>query len=339
MKIKLEQLKTQLQQSLKPIYVITGDEPLLVEETSRYINKIAKQQGFSERKILQVSAKFNWDELAQETQSLSLFSEKKILELHIANGKPGKIGSASLIDYTNQPITDFLLIIRLPKLPKTSQKSKWFTTLEKNGVVINIWPISNEQLPNWIRRCLARVKLNTTAAGIAMLVDLSAGNLLAAKQNVEKLSLLYGEGEITATQIEVCLNDNAHYDIYALLNSVLALNPQESIKILNNLNAIGVEPILIIWVLSKEVRILAQLANAVAKGTALSQLWQQHGIWTQRQPLLKKHLQAMNYSRYLQILQQAAHCDRILKGVDNGEIWQSLQQLILNMCKVGSLVA
>ena len=333
MRIKLEQLKQQLQ-PLKPIYIITGDEPLLIDEACRYIIKIAKQNNFTERQVIHAAAKFNWNELNNAKQSLSLFSEKKIIELHLPNGKPGTAGSLALLEYVAHLSAETLLILRLPKLPATSQQSKWFTTLEKLGVVINIWNITTAQLPHWISRRLARAKLNTSTQGLQMLATLSEGNLLAAKQNIEKLSLLYGERKLTVEQIETCLNDNAYYDIYTLLNSILDLNTVRSIKILKNLSATNVEATLILWVLTKEIRTLAQLAKAVEKGASLNDLWQPHGIWKQRQPLLRKHLTTLNYQHYLQLLQLAADCDQLAKGVGTGNIWLKLQQLVLQMCKV-----
>ena len=334
MKIKLEQLKQQLQQTLKPVYIVTGDEPLVVDETCRYISKIAKQQGFNEQQLIQVTANCNWQELLYAQKALSLFSEKCILELNLPNGQPDKVGSASLIEYAHNPSTEKLLLLRLPKLPTVAQKSKWFTALETIGVVIFIHRVTFEQFPLWIKRYLNRVKLRTSAHGINMLTNLSAGNLLAAKQAIERLLLLYGEGELCTTQIAACLNDNAHYTVYALRDTILALDINQSINILHKLEASGTEATLILWVLTKEIRILAQLAQASANGVELGQLWQQYGIWQQRQPLLKTHLQVMNYHAYLQLLQAAGQCDQLIKGAATGDVWQALQQLVLRMCNV-----
>ena len=319
--------------------VESADEPLLVEEASRYINKIAKQQGFAEHRLMHVSAKFDWNELINAQQSLSLFSEKKIIELYLPTGKPGTAGSANLLEYANALAAETLLIIRLPKLPISSQKSKWFTALEKSGIAINIQNITAEQLPHWITRRLARVKLSTSNQGINTLTNLSEGNLLAAKQNIEKLSLRYGEGELNIEQIDACLSDHAHYDVYALLHSTLNLELDRSLKILQNLKATGIAATLILWVLSKEIRTLARLARAVEQGSTLNSLWQPYGIWTQRQAPLKKHLTMMNYQQYLQLLHIAAHCDQCIKGIVAGDVWQCLQQLVLQMCKAEVLAA
>ena len=333
MKIKVEQLKTYVQ-NLKPIYIITGDEPLLNEEVSQYINKIARNQGFIERKFIQANSHFNWQEFTEMAQSLSLFSEKKILELSLENGKPGKLGSIVLTKYAQNPLKNNLLILRLPKLPTISQKSKWFTALEQVGIVINIWPIKAEQFPSWLERRLSRAKLHTSKAGLNLLASLSTGNLLAAKQNIEKLALLYNEGEITAKQIENCLNDNSTYDVYTLLNSSLAMDVKQTLRILQYLQKSNIEVTLILWVFTKELRLLAKLAKAITQGEMLSHLWQQHGVWSQRQTLLTTHLNKTTYSQYLALLQLAAHCDRLVKGIELGNIWACLNELILKICKV-----
>ncbi len=338
MKIRVEQLKAQLQ-NLKPIYVITGDEPLLSEETNEYINKIAKQHGFNERKTIHTNANFNWQMLIETTQSLSLFSEKKIIELHLKNGKPGKDGGLILSEYAQSPLENNLLILRLPKLPTTSQKSKWFTALEQAGVVINIWPIKAEQFPHWLQRRLARAKLQTSAAGLNLLANLSAGNLLAAKQNIEKLTLLYQQGDITVEQIENCLSDSSTYDVYTLLNNSLAMDAKKSYKILQHLQAAHTEATLILWVFTKELRLLAQLAKALAEGKILNHLWQKYGVWQQRKILLQRHLTKTTYSQYLDLLQLAARCDRLIKGIESGNIWACLNELILKTCNVELLTA
>ncbi len=160
-----------------------------------------------------------------------------------------------------------------------------------------------------------------------------------SKQTIEKLLLLYGEGELSTAQIEACLNDQAHYTVYALLDTILILDIEQSINILHKLKATGTEATLILWVLTKEIRTLAQLAQAIASGATLQPLWQRYGIWQQRQSLLRKHLQVMNYHTYLQLLQSAAQCDRLIKGVVRGDIWHALQQLVLRMCNAVVLTA
>lgn len=332
MKINLEQLKNHLSGELQPVYIVMGDEALLVEETCHYLKKLAKQQGYTETHLFQATAKFNWQELCNEQQSLSLFSDKKLLELHLDSGKPGKIGSKALSDFAASQAPDTLLLLRLPKLNAATQKSKWFTQLEQAGLAITIWPIKPEHFPNWLARRLQRAKLKTNTAGLKLLAELTEGNLLAAKQSIEKLSLLYNEGELSLAQIEACLSDSSHFDVYALLQTLLQQDTQKSLAVLNKLQASGTEPTLILWVLHKELFLLADLAKAQQAKQNLAPIWKQHAVWLNRQPLLKKHLHAFTYADYLFLLSQTASCDQILKGAKPGNLWQALHKLCLAMC-------
>ena len=290
MKINLEQLKNHISGELLPVYIVMGNEALLVDETCRYLKKLAKQHGFTETHIFQANAKFNWQELFNEQQSLSLFSEKKLLELHLDSGKPGKAGSKAFGDFIAQQSPDTLLLLRLPKLTAATQKAKWFTQLEQAGLAITIWPMKAEQFPQWLARRLQRAKLKTNTAGLKLLAELTEGNLLAAKQNIEKLSLLYTEGELSVAQIEACLSDNSHFDVYALLQTILQQDTSKSIAVLNKLHASSAEPTLILWVLHKELFLLADIAKAQQTKQNLDAIWKRHGVWHNRQPLLKKTL-------------------------------------------------
>lgn len=331
MKINLDQLKDYVTKAIYPIYIVMGDESLLVDETCQYLKKLAHKNGFTESQRLHANAKFHWQDLFIEQQSLSLFSEKKLIELHLDSGKPGKIGSKALIEFAEQQISDTLLLLRLPKLNAATQKSKWFTQLENQGLAIMIWPIKPEQFPRWLSRRLQRAKLSTDPKGLKLLAELSEGNLLAAKQNIEKLSLLYTEGALSEQQIADCLSDNSHFDVYALLQTILQQDVDKSLMILHKLHSSNTEPSLILWVLHKELFLLADLARAQSEKQNLAPLWSKHGVWNNRQPLLKKHLQHFSYNDYLVLLQLAAKADQVLKGARTGNLWDILHNLTLGM--------
>jgi DNA polymerase-3 subunit delta len=330
MKINLDQLKNHSKLALMPIYLVSGDEALLVEETCEYFKKRAQAEGYAEYQRFEVTARFNWDELAHETQSLSLFSTKKIIDLQLSNAKQPKATTEALMALTTKPSEDTLFIIRTPKLTSAQQKAKWYTQLEQVGLAITIWPITAAQYPAWLRRRLQRAKLATDNEGIALLASLTEGNLLAAKQSIEKLSLLYGEAEISAAQIADCLNDNSRFDIYALLEACLQQDAKRSMLIFDRLYNAGTEPTLILWVLNKELLALTELAYANNHKEPLAPIWQKHAIWQNRQALLRQHLQASSYHHYQQQLKLAAQCDQYLKGAVNGDLKQALANLVLS---------
>lgn len=329
MKITLEQLASHLKEKLAPIYLISGDEALLVDESSVYIRKIAAQHGFSERKLLTVTPSFNWQEALYDSQHLDLFHSKSILELHLTSDKLGKNGGEILQKYAAQPTTDTLLILRCGKLDSATQKTKWFTALDANGVILQIWPITRSQLPTWLRRRLERAQLNLDAHSIELLADFVEGNLLAAKQVIAKLNLTYGTGTISREQLEAILLDSAQFDSFALVDSCLRFEVERALNIFSHLTADDTAPVLILWALVKDIRILAQLAFAKEQKQNLGDLWLKLGVWKQRQTLLQQHLQHYTYANYLRLLSLGSEIDCQIKGAKPGNSYESLQQLII----------
>ena len=329
MKIKLEELAGHLKKILAPIYLISGDEPLLVEESSTYLRKIAAQQGFVSRKFLTVTASFNWQEELYDSQHLDLFRDKTILELQLNSDKLGKSGSEILQKYAQNPLIDNLVIIRVGKLDSATQKTKWFTAVDANGIILQIWPIPRVQLPAWLQRRLQRSNLQLTPASIELLADFIEGNLLAAKQIITKLNLMYGEGVITPEQVQTVLIDNAQFDIFALVDSCLCFDTARALNIFSHLSADATAPVLILWALIKDIRILAQVAFAKQQNQRINDLWLKLGVWKQRQALLQQHLQKYSYTRYLKLLTLGSEIDGMIKGAKEGQYEQSLQQLII----------
>jgi DNA polymerase-3 subunit delta len=333
MKITLEQLPGQLKQSLAPIYLISGDEPLLVEESSVYIRKIAAQQGFNTRKLLTVTPSFNWQEALYDSQHLNLFHDKTILELQLNSDKLGKSGGEILQKYALQPAIDNLLILRCGKIDSATQKTKWFTAIESNGIVLQIWPIVRAQLPAWLQRRLQRSNLQLDMASIELLADFVEGNLLAVKQIITKLNLMHGEGAISHEQLQAVLTDSAQFDIFALVDSCLRFDAERALNIFSHLIADETAPVLILWALMKDIRILAQLTFAKQQKQNINDLWLKLGVWKQRQHLLQQHLQNFTYAKYLQLLVLGSEIDCMIKGAKPGNYSQSLQQLVIGFSK------
>ncbi|MSP53030.1 MAG: DNA polymerase III subunit delta [Gammaproteobacteria bacterium] len=334
MKITLEQLPGQLKQTLAPIYLITGDEPLLVEESSLYLRKVAAQQGFSDRKFLAVTPSFNWQETLYDSQHLDLFHDKTILELQLNSDKLGRSGGEILQKYAQQPTVDTLLILRCGKIDSATQKTKWFTAIETNGVVLQIWPITRAQLPSWLQRRLQRSHLQLENASIELLADFVEGNLLAAKQIITKLNLMYGEGVITPEQVQTVLIDSAQFDIFALVDSCLRFDTPRALNIFSHLTADNTAPVLILWALIKDIRILAQVAFAKQQNKNINDLWLKLGVWKQRQTLLQQHLKNFTYAQYLKLLTLGGEIDCMVKGANPGNSEQSLQQLIIEFSRL-----
>ncbi|MDH5185090.1 MAG: DNA polymerase III subunit delta, partial [Gammaproteobacteria bacterium] len=201
MKLDARSLSMQLKKGLAPVYLVSGDDPLLVMETVDSIRSAARAQGFSEREVLHVERGFDWASLAASSSNLSLFAEQRILELRLPTGKPGDAGSKALVAYAEDAPAENLLIVITAKLDQAQQRSKWFKALDKQGVFIPLWPPTVQQLPGWIRQRMQSKDLQPDDMAVSLLADRIEGNLMAAEQEMEKLLLLHQAGPITAEQV------------------------------------------------------------------------------------------------------------------------------------------
>lgn len=331
MKLYQEQLKQHLKNNLASIYLLSGDEPLLIQESCTAIRERAKQDGFTERQFIQADKNFNWQNLLTTANNLSLFSEKTIIELSIPNAKPGDAGSKALQAYVKNPPADKILLITTSKLDASSQKSKWFKALESAGVFIAIWPTDKSRLPQWITQRMQHNELKTTQEGLKLLAEYGEGNLLALAQEIEKLRLLYGPGNLNTEQIALAIADNSRFNIFDLVDHALAGAGKKVIHILRCLKNEKTEPTLILWALARELRSLAAMSKTMQQGYSAEQVIQQFHVWPKRKPYIKQALQSHNYNGILAILQQCAALDRIIKGVAPGNIWDELEKLCLKL--------
>lgn len=324
MKVRPDQIKQHLQQELKAIYFVCGDEPLQVMETTDAIRQAARQQDYTEREVMDVDNSFDWNQLLDAGNSMSLFAEKRILELRLPSGKPGKQGSQVLVEYAQRPADDAVLIISAGKLEGSSKNTKWFKTLDQQGVVIQCWPIAVHELPRWIERRMSAKGLKPSSEAISLIVDRVEGNLLAASQEIDKLFLLYGEAGIGIDEVTTAVADSARYNIYDLVDSALTGDVVRTSRISSGLKNEGIEPVLALWALSREIRQLAQLSEA---GTSMDAAMAKARIWESRKPLLRKALSRHRAPRWRGFLKRCARIDRVIKGIEVGRPWDELLAL------------
>lgn len=324
MKVRPDQLQSHLKKELAAIYFISGDEPLQVMESADRIRAAARQRDYTEREVLDVDTQFDWNLLLDAANSMSLFAEKRILELRLPSGKPGRAGSQVLQEYAQRPTDDAVLIISSGKLEGSAKNSKWFKTLDQQGVVIQCWPINLDQLPGWIDQRLQSKGIQADRDAVKLLADRVEGNLLAAAQEVDKLFLLYGAARLDFQQVAEAVSDSSRYNIYDLVDSALQGDVVRSAKIIGGLKSEGVEPILLLWALSREIRQLVQISEArVSADAAMSQL----RIWDSRKPLLRRALSRHKANRWKLFLKRCARIDRVVKGVEDGRAWDELLML------------
>ncbi|HSW69672.1 MAG TPA: DNA polymerase III subunit delta [Gammaproteobacteria bacterium] len=330
MKLTLQQLEQHAAKSFATIYFISGDEILLLQEAVDFLRETAKQKGFSERVHISPEENAEWGkQLYADAHSLSLFAEKRILELDLRGAKITQANSELLQKYAENPPPDTVLIIFSNKLDGKSEQSKWYKALDKNGVIISVWPVTFAQLPQWIMQRARKSQLILTEASARFLAERAEGNLLAAAQEIEKLCLLRGEDKLDEQSLKEIIADHAHFDIFNLVDCVLSGNSKRSLQILRNLLAENTEPVLINWALTRELTTLAEISQQISQGISLSLLFSQFKIWEKRQPLVRAFLKRNTTLKCWDGLLHAAKIDRIIKGAEPGNTQDELERLVL----------
>ncbi|MCU7651158.1 DNA polymerase III subunit delta [Pseudomonas piscis] len=335
MKLAPAQLGKHLQGSLAPVYVISGDDPLLCQEAADAIRNAARQQGYDERQVFSADANFDWGSLLLAGASMSLFAQKRLLELRLPSGKPGDKGAAALIEYCSRPAEDTVLLISLPKLDGSAQKTKWGKALVEGAQTqfVQIWPVDANQLPQWIRQRLSQAGMSANQDAVELIAARVEGNLLAAAQEIEKLKLMAEGGQVTVETVQAAVADSARFDVFGLVDAILNGEAAHALRMLEGLKGEGVEPPVILWALSRELRLLANLAQQFGQGIPLDKVFSQARppVWDKRKPLMSKALQRYSAQRWSQLLLDAQRIDAQIKGQASGSAWSSLSRLSLLM--------
>ncbi|WMN17082.1 DNA polymerase III subunit delta [Pseudomonas piscis] len=335
MKLAPAQLGKHLQGSLAPVYVISGDDPLLCQEAADAIRIAARQQGYDERQVFSADANFDWGSLLLAGASMSLFAQKRLLELRLPSGKPGDKGAAALIEYCSRPAEDTVLLISLPKLDGSAQKTKWGKALVEGAQTqfVQIWPVDANQLPQWIRQRLSQAGMSANQDAVELIAARVEGNLLAAAQEIEKLKLMAEGGQVTVETVQAAVADSARFDVFGLVDAILNGEAAHALRMLEGLKGEGVEPPVILWALSRELRLLANLAQQFGQGIPLDKVFSQARppVWDKRKPLMSKALQRYSAQRWSQLLLDAQRIDAQIKGQASGSAWSSLSRLSLLM--------
>lgn len=328
MRLRPDQLSQNLSKGLLPIYIASGDETLLVQECCDAIRSSCRKQGFS-REVLDVDKSFDWAELFASANAMSLFSERKLIELRMPTGKPGTEGSKALVEYTANASPDNVLLIISNKVESSATRSKWYKAIENGGAAIQCWPIDARSLPRWIGQRLNQVGLKASNDAIQMLAERVEGNLLAAVQEIEKLRL-YIEGDtVDADTIRAAVSDNARYDVFGLVDRALEGDASSSLRMLQGLKAEGTAAPAILWALSRELRTLCQCAEQLQQGNGIDQVLQSQRVWDKRKPLIKSALRRLKLKQLRQLIKLANQIDQAIKGMVKKQSWDLLEQLVL----------
>ena len=325
------QLPQRLERELAPLYVVFGEELLLALEAADRIRAAALAAGFEERKILIADAGFDWGALREAGQSLSLFASRRVVDLRIPNGKPGKNGSEALVDYCESLPEDTVTVVSLPALDRHALASRWFGALEKAGEAVHAKRVARERLPVWISQRLAQQQQNASRETVVFIAERVEGNLMAAYQEIQKLALLFPPGELSFEAVKSAVLDVARFDVFELGATVLRGDRNHFLRMLDGLRGEGAATPLVLWAVAEEARALSRVRALIDNGASLNQAMQQARVWGARQKLLPQALRRLDQQQLLVALRNAARVDRMAKGLASGDVWDALLELGMSL--------
>ncbi len=334
MKIQANQLSSHLKKSLAPCYLVTGDEHLLVAEALDAIRDAARERGFGMRELHVATAGFDWVQLTASSGNLSLFAEQRIIELRLPTGKPGRAGGEAIIELVQQSGPETLFIVTAPKLDRSAAASKWAKTIDQKGVSLAIWPIGIRELPGWIANRMRSAGLQPERDVVTLIADRVEGNLLAAGQEIEKLRLLLGEGPVSVEDVSNAVANSSRYDVYKLTDAAMAGDAARAVRILGGLRSEGVEPVIVMWALTRELRTLSRLDDVIRQGGDLGSAMQKNGVWRNRQGLVRSCIGRHQHGSFNRMLKATGRADAAAKGQRAGDPWQMACDIVVGMARL-----
>jgi DNA polymerase-3 subunit delta len=328
MRITTDQLSRTLEKTPAPAWLVFGDEPLLVGEAADAIRARARADGYTGRDLFFVERNFEWSDLLGCSRALSLFAERRIIELKMPSPRPGKDGGAVLAQLVSDPAPDTLLLVVTGHPERETWSTAWFKAFEKNGVVVRSSPVEIGQLPQWIVARAGRHGLTIEPDGAQLLAERVEGNLLAAHQEIEKLALLHAGGTVSADDVLAAVANSARYDVYQLGEAALDGDAQRSLRILEGLRTEGAEPALVLWALCRELRALAEARRNPGREAGYGRQAERHTAL-----LLRALSRTVNQPLAPHFI-AAGRVDRQIKGLGQGDPWTGLTGLVAALAGV-----
>lgn len=328
MLLRVEQLAANLKRGLAPVYLIGGDEPLLLQECCDLVRQAAKAQGFVERELLQLDAKSDWSVL-QHVATPSLFATQKIIDLRLKTGKPGAAGGKALTAWAEAPDPSMILLVSCEKWDASSRKAKWATALAKAGRQVDIYPINARELPRWLEQRMQALDLQPEPEVIALLADRLEGNLLAAKQEIDRLAVLKGSGRITIDDVMMAVADDSRFDAFALAEHMLSGNLRDGLRVAAGLKRLDSPLPLVVGALLRELKTAEAFRLAMRGGEQEGMVFRRLNVRQNRQATIRSAARRLDTRRLYQAFKQLALIDRQSKGRAGGNPWQALDELLM----------
>jgi DNA polymerase-3 subunit delta len=332
MQLKAEQLAGSLQRGLAPVYLIGGEEPLLLQECCDQVRKAAKAQGFVEREILQVERGFDWSEL-QLAAAPSLFATQKIIDLRLRTGKPGQEGAKVLTEWADTPDPNVLLLISCEKWDKSSRNSKWASRLGKAGQRVDIWPVTAQELPRWLEQRMRRHGMQPEPEVLRLLADRLEGNLLAAAQEIDRLALIRGAGMVTADDVMKVVADSSRFDAFILAEHMLTGNLRDGLRVAAGLKRMNTPLPMLLGALLRELKLIEAFRLAMRAGEPESTVFRRLNVWRNRQNSVRAAARRLDTRKLFGAFRLLSLIDKQSKGRAKGDPWQSIDTLLLKLAQ------
>lgn len=330
MKLYADQLDRALDRPLAAAWLVAGDEPLLVAEATDAIRAKARTQGYTEREIHFVERGFDWSSLAGSSRALSLFADRKLVELKLATPKPGIEGGKVLTAMAQDPAPDTILLVVTSRLDRDAWSASWVKAFESKGAVVQTAPVEIEKLPQWVAARGRKLGLTLDAAAATLVAERAEGNLLAAQQELDKLALTLGEGVVDVDTVAAAVADSARYDVFQLGEAALTGDAARALRILQGLEGEGAEPTLVLWTLCRDLRAVAQARRGVPPPM--------YGKGAERRAeAVREAAKRMARVSLKPLLEQAGRIDRVIKGQRRGDAWTELAALVARLAGVPAL--
>jgi len=328
MNVRPDQLPAMIAKNNYPVYMVSGDEPLQQMESLDVIRAFLRKQDFSEREILDVDAQFDWQRLLDEAANMSLFATRRIVELRLPSGKPGRQGSQVIKDYLARPPEDTVLIINAGKVDGNAKKSAWYKAIDQTGLVVQCWPVPIDKLSPWLRQRFKARDMDADADVLSYISQHVEGNLLAADQEIEKLYLLLGPGKITYADVSEAVTSQSRFSVFELVDMMLTGDSKRVIRIIAGLKAEGIVPVVVNWALAKDIRLLALVAQDASSADFTLK---RSGVWSSRVAMFKSCLSRHAPRSFQLMLKRCAYLDAVSKGMIDANIWDEIEMLCVRL--------
>jgi DNA polymerase III subunit delta len=332
-KVYPDKLQAHLKNSVSPIYIVSGDEPLLIQETCDLLRTHLKSAGFTERELFHAEAGFDWQQVLFSANSMSLFAEQKLIEIRMSSASPGEDGKKALLSYVKNVSEGTVLLLVMPRLDQNVQRAKWFKTIDASAVFVQIWPIEIKNLPRWIGDRFRKAGLTASKEAVGVMADRIEGNLLAAVQEIERLSLVSKDGKIDTKDILQGVADSSRYDVFGLIDASVGGDAARTIKIIQGLQLEGEAILYIVAMLARELRGLSLMANEMSSGS-LDGALKKGRVWQNRKSIVSSCLRNHSLPQFQVMLSRVSDIDSMVKGIKLGNPWEELTSVMLELAGV-----